>query len=117
MRTRERCSLTGLIDDLNPVITGWRNYYRYATGPATSFRGWTGGWGSASRDGCARNTVKRCRAGCGSATPDAENCVGAKGRCVFAASEPEVQVAFRVVVPSYRTEGNRTPTESVWRGV
>ncbi len=24
-------SLTGLIDDLNPVITGWRNYYRYAT--------------------------------------------------------------------------------------
>jgi hypothetical protein len=24
-------TLAGLIDDLNPVIVGWRNYYRYAT--------------------------------------------------------------------------------------
>ena len=24
-------TLGDLIDDLNPVITGWRNYYRYAT--------------------------------------------------------------------------------------
>jgi group II intron maturase len=27
----DRLILANLIDDLNPVIVGWRNYYRYAS--------------------------------------------------------------------------------------
>ena len=30
-------TLADLIDDLNPVITGWRNYYRYATRSVKEF--------------------------------------------------------------------------------
>ena len=30
-------ALTNLIDDLNPVITGWRNYYRYASRAGKEF--------------------------------------------------------------------------------
>lgn len=30
-------TLADLIDDLNPVITGWRNYYRYATRASREF--------------------------------------------------------------------------------
>jgi RNA-directed DNA polymerase len=30
-------TLADLIDDLNPVITGWRNYYRYATRSGKEF--------------------------------------------------------------------------------
>ena len=30
-------TLADLIDDLNPVITGWRNYYRYATRASKEF--------------------------------------------------------------------------------
>ncbi|MFC2254521.1 group II intron maturase-specific domain-containing protein [Labrys portucalensis] len=29
--------LANLVDDLNPVITGWRNYYRYATRSGKEF--------------------------------------------------------------------------------
>lgn len=32
-------SLADLIDNLNPVITGWRNYYRYATWATRDFSG------------------------------------------------------------------------------
>jgi group II intron reverse transcriptase/maturase len=31
------CSLADVIDRLNPVISGWRNYYRYATGAYDRF--------------------------------------------------------------------------------
>jgi hypothetical protein len=31
------CSLTTVIDRLNPILLGWRNYYRYATGAYDEF--------------------------------------------------------------------------------
>ena len=32
------CTLAHLIDRLNPVLLGWRNYYRYATGAHRAFK-------------------------------------------------------------------------------
>ena len=52
-----------LIRALNPLITGWRNYYRFVMGAyRDSTRNSTGGFGSVFSGGCARNTPKRPRA-------------------------------------------------------
>ena len=114
-KTPTSVTLADLIDDLNPVVVGWRNYYRYATRAWKEFakHDWWLYWRVKSWLG---KKAKRLEGHCAVSTPSREGSAAA-GECAAGnspGSPTPSGCCSRIGAYAYRTDGTppRTSTSA-----